>query len=114
MSWVVVLFALVSVFAAEVRADEIGCPDGSELRGNPPPRGQKQWCVSPDGTQDGPSVFWYPSGQKAVLATFRGDRLQGLYREWYEDGTLKEEGRRYREWSASELITAGSPPAALM
>ena len=46
------------VLAAASTAADLACPEGTVAAGAAPPRGQKQWCQRPDGTQHGPSVSW--------------------------------------------------------
>jgi len=72
--------------------EDLECPDGARLEGEAPPRGVKQWCVLEDGTQQGPSVFWFSFGRKRVEANFCKGRLCGVYRQWWDNGQLEQEG----------------------
>jgi hypothetical protein len=79
-------------FGAAALAGNLECPDGAILEGSAPPRGHKQWCQLPDGTQHGPSLFWYPTGEKRVEANFVDGRLQGPVTEWHRNGQKAEQG----------------------
>ena len=72
--------------------EEFVCPEGARIQGEAPPRGVKQWCALEDGTQQGPSVFWFAFGRRRVEASFCEGRLCGAYRRWWDNGQLAEEG----------------------
>ena len=44
-----------------------------------------------DGIKDGPSKYWYPSGQIEKDFYFKNGVGHGHMKEWYENGQLKEE-----------------------
>ena len=92
MAWTPLSLLVVLVAGSPALAEELECPDGARLEGEAPPRGVKQWCAREDGTQHGPSVFWYPFGRKRVEANFCKGRLCGAYRQWWDNGQLAQEG----------------------
>ena len=90
------ILALSGSSASLAEEPTLDCPAGTELQGDPPPRGEKLWCARPDGVQEGPSLAFYPGGHRHVLAHFRDGRLDGLYREWHANEQLAQEGH-YRD-----------------
>jgi antitoxin component YwqK of YwqJK toxin-antitoxin module len=89
--------ALALAFASGAASDELDCPRGTDPRGAAPPEGLKQWCEREDGTQHGPSVFFYPEGGRRAEAQFRDGALDGRYREWHPNGQLALEGSYDRD-----------------
>ena len=88
--------ALLVLSAAPSWGEGIECPSGTVTRGGPPPEGVKQWCERSDRSQHGPSLSWYPTGEKLAEAQFDEGRLTGNFRRWYQNGQLGEQGR-YRD-----------------
>lgn len=51
----------------------------------------KEWCELPDGTRDGPTRAYYPSGQLKMEGQYKDHHLDGVWTNWREDGSKKSE-----------------------
>ena len=96
VSAVLALCFLVGVAPAK-EPEEMKCPRDAEVRGKRPPEGRKEWCSLPDGTQHGPSVSYYESGELMARAVFDEGKLDGEYRAWHPNGQLAEAGTYYHD-----------------
>src|SRR5262249_27326000 len=70
----------------------VSCPPGTELRGQAPPAGQRQWCEDAQHRQHGPSATWDEQQRQRVEAHFEHGVMQGAYRSWHENGRLALSG----------------------
>src|SRR4030095_9029085 len=75
----------------------VACPAGAELRGKPPPAGQRQWCEDDQHRQHGPSVSWDEQQRRRVEAYFEHGAMQGPYKSWHENGRLGISGAYVRD-----------------
>jgi antitoxin component YwqK of YwqJK toxin-antitoxin module len=73
-------------------AQEVDCPRGATIRGEAPPRGNRQWCEDGSGRQHGPSIAWDAEGRPRIEAHFEAGAMQGPYRSWHENGQVAESG----------------------
>jgi antitoxin component YwqK of YwqJK toxin-antitoxin module len=78
-------------------AAELKCPRGAKHQGKAPPEARKEWCSRPDGTQHGPSVSYYESGEPMARAVFADGEMHGLYQAWHPNGQLAETGNYVRD-----------------
>lgn len=107
----------------------INCPEGTLLKGDPPPKGKTLGCESSDGVKEGPFRVWHTNGTLAEEGSYlhgklngkmtswsaqgkklaEGDyaegELQGLWRRWHPSGDLKDEGRWENGVPAGEWTT---------
>src|SRR5690606_27095116 len=63
----------------------------ADLRLETDPHTGAKFCIDRDGLRQGASVM-LSSGEPVVLQHYKDDRLHGLYREYYVDGTTAVEG----------------------
>ena len=73
-------------------AGDVVCPASTELRGEAPPRGRRQWCEDAQHRQHGPSVAWDEQSRRRVEANFEHGAMHGAYRTWHENGQLALSG----------------------
>lgn len=66
------------------------CPDGSSLMGNPPPTGDMLWCADEHGVRNGRFIRWHGNGRKAEQGEFYRGKKNGLWIEYFEDGTERD------------------------
>jgi antitoxin component YwqK of YwqJK toxin-antitoxin module len=104
----------ISHGVAEAETGDPKCPGGTALMGAKPPIARKQWCSLADGTQHGPSISYYATGEPMARAEFDGGALVGQYQAWHPNGQLAEiatyaEDRRHgpsRAWDLNgNLLT---------
>jgi hypothetical protein len=98
---IVILLVMLVVPLGLAKADEFSCPSGfSKMSGEVPhpwfdnvPIPSK-WCVDKAGIRNGPLWGWDPETKTIV---FQASNTEGLpdeiYRMYYTDGSLAEEGR---------------------
>lgn len=60
--------------AVEVESWALICPEGTSLRGHPPPEGSALWCERADGTRHGPFVRWRSDGGMDAFGEYAGGR----------------------------------------
>ena len=88
------------VFALPIHASPIKkCPSGGRLRGQPPPQGQRQWCVADDlfgrSRKNGPLRVWHANGALRIEGEFVDDKRNGVWKFYSKDGRLAME-KSYR------------------
>ena len=75
------------------------CPQGSTLRGTPPPRGRTQWCEGADlfgvVRRNGPFRAWHKNGRLRTTGQFVDGKRQGRWTTYDENGKVTAE-QRYR------------------
>lgn len=109
--------------AKKVAAVPRSCPDGSELKGAPPPEGTEIWCEKEvggvpvkdgifvtynlngdrmlegyyhEGKQSGEWTMWYNNGQRASVDHYKDGVQDGEHISWYANGAKAIEGN-YRD-----------------
>ncbi len=74
--------------------DNLRCPEGTELLGNPPPKGNSQYCGKRStlggGIKHGPFVKWDDNGSKRYEANFDNDVLDGRSTTYFPSGDVAE------------------------
>jgi hypothetical protein len=85
-------------------ADRTPCPEGTEMKGGPPPDSKEEWCQRPDGTLHGRSTVWHPNRYKAAEGEYRENLKEGKWTYWHPDGTKASEGeyqagKRHGAWT---------------
>ena len=75
---------------------DLVCPEGTHGEGFPPPDGNFVYCVL-DGMigttiKQGPSIEWYPNGQKRSTGDYAADKRAGDWIHWYESGVIEKQG----------------------
>ncbi len=72
------------------------CPQGAELTGLAPPKGNLQWCqkrtANDEFVKHGVLREWYPSGQKKLEANYNHGVRNGPWSEWFPTGQKQLEG----------------------
>jgi len=68
------------------------CPDGAELKGAAPPRGNAVSCEQ-GGQVHGTKTTFHPNGQRARSERYYRGRLEGHFTVWHDNGAVAEEGR---------------------
>ncbi len=84
---------------------DLKCPRGTERQGKHPPEGRKEWCSRPDGTQHGPSVSYYETGEEMARARFVDGEMDGMYQAWHPNGQLAETGNYTRDRRDGVFVT---------
>ena len=59
--------------------------------------------INPD-VKTGEFAYWYKNGIRHIECQYKGGLLNGQYREWYEDGSLKAE-KNYSDFTISAYET---------
>jgi len=66
------------------------CPDGTTLRGAPPPHGTDEYCTREDGTRHGPYRIWSADDDVLIVEGAYSEGLRsGPHTMWVEDGAHK-------------------------
>ena len=69
-----------------------GCPKGTRKLGASPPRGTRMWCEREDGTQHGPIITWYVSGERKTEGAYLDGVQTGEWTTWFENGQMRTRG----------------------
>lgn len=96
---------------------ELKCPKGTELRGNRPPFGNREYCGMPGPVpggimNHGPWRFWWPSGKRQQEGYYDKGAKHGKFTQWANGGEKIVEGRyeqnrkvgKWKRWSRSGKI----------
>ncbi|HET6343870.1 MAG TPA: hypothetical protein VFH51_03010, partial [Myxococcota bacterium] len=79
-----------------LRPAGLTCPAGTQLNGDPPPKGRAVWCqaLMPEHRwrNEGPFMSWHDDGQPQGLGAFSQGKPDGEFTMWYPDGALKVRG----------------------
>jgi|GEM_PF-5015320 len=86
-----------------LQTDDARCPEGTSLRGAPPPGGNEVWCARPDGTRHGQHIHWQSNGRKAFERRYKDGTLHGYWAEWQISGKpwtvgQYKDGKRHGRW----------------
>src|SRR5262245_40310103 len=83
---------VAAIEASEWWTAETPCPDGAELKGALPPRGNAVWCQQ-GGQVHGTKTTVHMNGRSRRSERFCRGRLEGYFAVWHENGVIAEEGR---------------------
>lgn len=75
---------------------DLVCPPGTQPAGHAPPHGQEVWCETPlrDGSavREGPSIAWHTNEQRKAEGTWAAGKQNGPWLYWYPTGTPEMQG----------------------
>ncbi len=77
------------------RQDE-RCKDGAQLLGSEPPQGDKIWCER-DGKKQGLWMQWWENGTLWIEGEYTDDRRSGTWTEHYDNGIVTSKGDYARD-----------------
>ena len=70
------------------------CPDGTVLKGAPPPELFAMGCERPDGKKYGPFKTWHKNGQMSESGAYNAEgKLDGMFTAWNDKGQKLREGK---------------------
>ena len=78
------------------------CPEGANLVGQLPPKGNVVECVNAAGLPHGLSSVWFPNGHEGTMTEYKNGTRHGRWMHWLHNHVLVEgsfkEGRRDGDW----------------
>lgn len=66
------------------------CPEETTLQGDAPPAGSALWCATASGVKHGRYIRWNANGKKAEEGEYVNGRKNGVWIEYFENGTERE------------------------
>ncbi|MBW1808575.1 MAG: toxin-antitoxin system YwqK family antitoxin [Deltaproteobacteria bacterium] len=80
------------------------CPDGTGLKGGPPPGSLEEWCEKPNGSLHGRSTIWHSNSFKAAEGEYLNNQKTGSWTYWHSNGKRAsggdyKEGKRHGAWT---------------